>query len=123
MFQISTAPEPESNKFAQSTSRSNTSNIESRQSTTRKSESSLTLTPNVKEISKNSPKSVDSGKSKKAKRLQAKAKKHLKNKNKSNLTISDNESINIDVNIQDVTLQRTLTKRNFFKKKKLSVNN
>lgn len=115
---ISTAPEPESNEFAQSTSRSNT---ESRKSTTRKSESSLTLTPNVKEKSKNSPKSVDSGKTKKAKRLQAKA-KHSKNKKKSNLTISDNESINIDVNIQDVTLQRTLTKRNFFKKKKLSVN-
>lgn len=118
MFQISTAPEPESNEFAQSTSRSNT---ESRQSTTRKSESSSTLTPNIKEKIKNSPKSVDSGKTKKAKRLQAKA-KHSKNKNKSNLTISDNEPINIDVNIQDVTLQRTLTKRNFFKKKKLSVN-
>uniref|UniRef100_A0A2S2P5W0 Zinc finger CCHC domain-containing protein 7 n=1 Tax=Schizaphis graminum TaxID=13262 RepID=A0A2S2P5W0_SCHGA len=116
---ISTAPEPESNKFAQSTSRSNT---ESRQSSTSKSESSSTLlSPIVKQISKNSPKSVDSGKSKKAKRLQSKI-KHSKTKNQSNLSTSDNESINIDVNIQDVTLKRTLTKRNFFKKKKLNVN-
>lgn len=117
MFQISTAPEPESNEFAQSTSRSNT---DFRQSTTN-SNSSLTLTPYIKHMSKNIPKSVDSGKSKRAKRLQAKA-KHSKNKNKSNLTISDNESINIDVNIQDVTVQRTLKKKKFFRKKKLNVN-
>lgn len=83
-------------------------------------------TPNVKEIRDNrSLKSGESGKSNKNKRLlRLRAKKrHSKAKNQNNLTISNNESINIDVNIQDVVLKRTLTKKNFFKKKKLSVNN
>lgn len=121
VFQISTEPESESNEFAQSTS---TSKVEARQSTSMKSETSTSSTPNLKKISNQSPKTDESGKSKKAtkklKRLSKK--KHLKTKNQNSLTTSPNESINIDVNIQDVTLKRTLTKRNFFKKKKLSVN-
>lgn len=117
MLQIST----ESDEFAQSTSKSN---VEARQSTSRKPETSLTSsTPNVK--SNQSSKSEESTKSKRAakrlKRLRSK-KKHLKTKNQNSFSISPNESINIDVNIQDVTLKRTLTKKNFFKKKKLSVN-
>lgn len=120
MFQISTAQEPECNEFAQSPSNLN---VESRQST---ASSSIMSTPNVKEIrDKKNPKTSESSKSKKSNkrllRLRAK-KKHSKAKNQNNLIISNNESINIDVNIQDVVMKRTLTKKNFFKKKKLSVN-
>lgn len=119
MFQISTAPGPESNEFAQSTSRSN---IKVKKCS-RKSEASSTIsTPNVKEIvNSNSPKMDEFKKSKKSKfthRERAK-KKRSKTKSESNVSISNNESINIDVNIQDVTLKRTLTKKNFFKRKKI----
>lgn len=117
MFQTSTEPEPESNEFAQSTYRSNVE--ETRQSTPRKSETSSAFsTPNNRQINKTTPKTDDSSKSKKLKRLRDK-KRFSKNKNHSNLTVSDNESINIDVNIQDVTFKRTLTKKNFIKKKKI----
>ncbi|XP_025413250.1 zinc finger CCHC domain-containing protein 7-like isoform X2 [Sipha flava] len=120
---ISTEPEFESDEFTQSTSKSI---VDARQSTSRQSEnSSLLSTPNVIKISNLSPKTDESGRSskrtKRLKRLRSK-KKRLKTKNQNNSTISPNESINIDVNIQDVTLKRTLTKKNFFKKKKLKVN-
>jgi hypothetical protein len=123
MFKISTEPEFESDEFTQSTSKSI---VDARQSTSRQSEnSSLLSTPNVIKISNLSPKTDESGRSskrtKRLKRLRSK-KKRLKTKNQNNSTISPNESINIDVNIQDVTLKRTLTKKNFFKKKKLKVN-
>lgn len=119
MFQISTAPEPESNEFAQSTSRSNFK-VET---FTRKSETSSTSsTPYNKDIvNYKSPKTDESKKSKKAKFIQRerKKKRHSKTKSESNISIPNNESINIDVNIQDVTLKRTLTKKNFFKRKKI----
>lgn len=120
MFQISTSPERRSGEFAQSTSRFN---IEEIQFTPRKA-SSAPSTPSVRELNNRSFRTEESGKSKKAKRLQrlrGKKKHHLRTKNHNNLTTSDHESINIDVNIQDVTLKRTLTKKNFFKKPKFSV--
>lgn len=84
--------------------------------------SSPLLTPNVSKTNYKSPKTDESGKSGKSKKLKRLWSKNKHSKN--NLKISDHESdsINIDFNIQDVTLNRTLTKRNFFKKKKLCVN-
>lgn len=121
ILQISTAPEPENYEFAQSTSRSN---VETIQSTTKRSETSLQLlTPNGRKTSHKSPKTDESGKSKQVKRLHPHRLRSKKKYSKNNLSMNtDSEPINIDVNIQDVTLKRTLTKRNFFKKKKLSVN-
>lgn len=120
MFQISTAPEPESQEFAQSTSRSNS---KVKESTPRKSETpSSPSTPKARDkISIKSPKTKESGKSKKAKRLQKfqGLKRHSKTESEINLTNPDNKSINIDVNIQDVILKRTLTQKNFFKRKKI----
>lgn len=118
MFQISTSPECRSGEFAQSASRFNVDEV---QYTPRKV-SSAPSTPNVRELNNRSFKTEESGKSKKAKRLQRLRgkKRYSKTKNPSNLTTFD-ESINIDVNIQDVTLKRTLTKKNFFKKPKFSV--
>lgn len=82
--------------------------------------SPVMLTPNVKNTSYTNSKTDELGKSRKVKRLrhQLQSKKFSKN-NLSMNTKSD--SLNIDVNIQDVLLKRTLTKRNFFKKKKLSI--
>lgn len=65
-----------------------------------------------------SKKFIDKKASKRLHRLRAK-KKHSKKKKKLSVSCDDNESINIDVNIQDVTLKRTLTKKNFLKNKKI----
>jgi len=67
-----------------------------------------------------SPKTDDTGKSKRQKRLKRlRAKKrHSKTKNSNNLSISENETIDINVNIQDVVEKRTLKKKSFFKKNK-----
>lgn len=122
MFQTSTLPERRSGDFAQSTSGFNVDKV---LYTPRKT-SSAPSTPNVIELNNKSFKTNEFGKSKKAKRLQRlrEKKRHskIKNHNNMSLTTSDNnESINIDVNIQDVSVKRTLTKKNFFKKHKFSV--
>jgi len=111
-------PEHERNEFAQSTSRST---LHINKFTTRMSEMSTPSTPNFWKSSCNkSLKANYSGKSKKAKRLkrQQEKKRHSTSTNPSNSSVSKNESINIDVNIQDVVLKRTLTKKNFIKNKK-----
>lgn len=120
LFQISTAPED--SEFVQSTSNSNC-NVNLGQSTKRKSETlSRPFTPEVQEISINCPKTDKSVKRKlkRAKRLKPKQllqSNEKSSKNKNNVTLSDNEPININVNIQDVTVERTLTKKHFIKKK------
>lgn len=120
---ISTAPEPENNEFAQSTRRSN---VEKRHSTMQKF-SSAPSTPNIRDLSNKSIRTDESGKCKKAKRLQRLRVKKKKHSNKSPVnknntpTTPANESINIDVNIQDVTVKHSLTKKKFLKKKKFSV--
>lgn len=84
-------------------------------------ESPSPFTPKVREfISMRTPKTNESGKSKNQRWLQQSRskKRHSNTNNESNL-VSGNESINIDVNIQDVTLKRSLTKKNFFKRKKI----
>lgn len=111
-------PEHERNEFAQSTSRST---LHISRFTTSMSEISTPSTPDFRKSSCNkSLKTSDSGKSKKAKRLkrQQEKKRHSTSTNLSNLSVSKNESINIDVNIQNVVLKRTLTKKNFIKNKK-----
>lgn len=120
MFQISTAPKD--NESTQTTSKSNFE-VKVRLSTKRKSETlSRPSSPGVREIINKSPKTEKSGKkSKRVKHLkpiqtlQSSEKSFI---NKNNLTISDNESITIDANIQDVTVERTLTKKHFYKRKK-----
>lgn len=92
---------------------------ETSQSTPRKSETSSAFsTPNDRKKNKITPKTDSSSKSKKIKRLRGK-KRFSKTRNHSNLTVSDNDSINIDVNIQDVSYKRTLTKKQFIKQKKI----
>lgn len=124
MFQISTAPED--NESTQSTSKSNF-DANTKQSTKRKSETlSRPLSPGVKETINQSPKTDKSGmkSSKRVKLLKPVQLLESNEKspiNKNNLTISDNESITIDANIQDVTVERTLTKKHFFKKKKFKI--
>ncbi|VVC31407.1 Zinc finger, CCHC-type [Cinara cedri] len=112
---------PEGDELLQSTSKSNCK-VTLAQSTKRKSETiSRPLTPEVKEISNESPITDKSVKMshKRAKRLKSiqLLQSNVKN-SKNNVTIPDNQAINIDVNIQDITVERTLTKKHFMKKKK-----
>lgn len=117
-FKISTTSEHEPNEFAQSTSRSNLPNS---RYTKRKFENSTSSTRNNNKTSHDTdPKSQElcmSRRQRRVKRIQA-LKQLSKNTNSNNLSISENKSISIEVNIQDNILKRTRTKKKFVKKKK-----
>lgn len=99
-----------------------------KQSTKRKSETfSRPLTPEIKDKSiKNSKTDIPGkrslNKSKRLKPIQLLQANEKSSNNKNNITIPDNESVVINANIQDVTVERTLKKKHFFKNKKLKIN-
>lgn len=111
MFQITTGTETSDNEFAQSSY--NHQSLSSTSARTNLSFSSMTDTNETRS-------NVSIHESKKAKRNKRyKAKKNKKKGQSIDLTVQNNESVAINVNIQDTVLKRTLKKTSFMKNKKM----